>query len=80
MKLAAIILAAAVSGPPPYTGPLLARFFVPTVTVDGVSVMTTQWRCWTGSEWLPINGLACRRVLFGLHPLEPIPNHQRRME
>lgn len=81
MKLAAaILLAAAVSGSPPHSGPILQRFFRTGPTVDGVPVIFEEWRCWTGTEWLPFADPGCQQAIFRGRPPEPIPPRQRRME
>lgn len=80
LALTAPAHATAVSGPPTHNGPFLARFFRPIATVDGAPVLREEWRCWTGSEWLPFAGLACQTMIFRGKPPEPIPQKQRRME
>lgn len=72
--------AAAVPWPPPYHGPILQRFFRQGATVDGVPVVFEDWRCWTGTEWLPFADPGCQQAIFHGRPPGPIPQHQRRME
>lgn len=72
--------AAAVSGPPPYYGPILQRFFSAGPVIDGVPVIAEEWRCWTGDEWLPFADPACQQAIFRGYKPPPIPPHQRRME
>ena len=80
LALTAPAHAAAVVGSPPHSGPLLQRFFRPGVTVDGVPVVFEEWRCWTGTEWLPFAEPECQRAIFRGKPPEQIPPKQRRME
>jgi hypothetical protein len=88
IRLAAILIAVAPScaaaavtaGPPPHTGPIIARFFFAGPTVDGIPLYAEQWRCFNGIRWYPLNGMMCRDVVFHGKPPEPIPARQRRME
>lgn len=72
--------AAAVSGSPWHSGPILARFFFAGPRIDGIPVYAEQWRCWTGERWSPMNGATCRIMIFHGRLPEPIPAKQRRLE
>lgn len=73
-------IGAVVEGPPPYTGPDVAKFFIITGWVDSIPVLKTEWRCLVGDIWWPLTSRPCLRHIFGNKLPEPIPKHQDRLE
>lgn len=70
-------------------GEPIQRFFVPSISVDGIPVYRDEWRAWDGRNWIPLMTEEGQEAVFGIKPFKPelkwpppthFLKHQRRLE